>query len=64
MTNRPEMIVALKDVVAPELRARGFKGAFPHFRRLLPSLRVQSSCSGSRLVRKVRRQRHLLVRSS
>src|SRR5262245_57766268 len=28
------MIQALQAVVVPELRARGFRGSFPHFRRL------------------------------
>ncbi|MBB2483587.1 DUF4304 domain-containing protein [Bacillus sp. APMAM] len=28
------MISALKKIVVPELRERGFKGSFPHFRRI------------------------------
>ena len=31
---RERMIAALKKQVVPVLRARGFKGSFPHFRRL------------------------------
>ncbi|MED3735208.1 DUF4304 domain-containing protein [Geobacillus stearothermophilus] len=27
------MVGALKKIVVPELRNRGFKGAFPHFRK-------------------------------
>jgi hypothetical protein len=30
------MIVALKAVFVPVLRERGFKGSFPHFRRIKP----------------------------
>jgi hypothetical protein len=30
---RNEMIKALKNIVVPQLRERGFKGSFPHFRR-------------------------------
>ena len=35
---RDSMIEALKKHVVPELRARGFKGSFPHFRRPAGSL--------------------------
>jgi hypothetical protein len=31
--DRSQMIAALKAHVVPELRRRGFKGSFPHFRR-------------------------------
>src|SRR5258705_11517156 len=31
-----EMRSALRDTVVPELRARGFKGSFPHFSRRNP----------------------------
>jgi len=31
---RDKMIAALKEHVIPVLRERGFKGSFPHFRRL------------------------------
>jgi len=31
--HRTAMIAALKRTVVPALRARGFKGSFPHFRR-------------------------------
>jgi len=31
---RDEMNRALKDIVVPQLRQRGFKGSFPHFRRV------------------------------
>jgi Domain of unknown function (DUF4304) len=34
--SRDQMIQALKDVVVPLLRERGFTGAFPHFRRRRP----------------------------
>ena len=34
MSNRPAMIVALKAIVIPKLRGSGFKGTFPHFRRI------------------------------
>jgi hypothetical protein len=34
MPAREEMIAALKSIVVPALRHRGFKGSFPHFRRL------------------------------
>ena len=33
---RKEMERALKEVVIPELRRRGFKGSMPHFRRVRP----------------------------
>jgi hypothetical protein len=36
MPTREEMIVAIKNVVVPELRERNFTGPFPHFRRLRP----------------------------
>jgi hypothetical protein len=32
-SGRKEMIQALQEAVVPELRARGFRGSFPHFRR-------------------------------
>ncbi|MED4015210.1 DUF4304 domain-containing protein [Sutcliffiella cohnii] len=31
---RNKMITELKKIVIPELRIRGFKGSFPHFRRI------------------------------
>lgn len=31
---RDKMISELKKIVVPELRNRGFKGSFPHFRRI------------------------------
>jgi len=34
MPTRDEMISALKRIVVPELRRRGFAGSFPHFRRI------------------------------
>ena len=34
MPTREDMIAVLKNIVVPELRQRGFTGAFPHFRRL------------------------------
>jgi len=34
---REKMIAALKDKIVPVLKARGFKGTFPHFRRLTNS---------------------------
>jgi hypothetical protein len=33
--SRTKMIRALKEIVVPTLRERGFKGSFPHFRRPL-----------------------------
>lgn len=33
-SERDKMISALKNIVVPELRAKGFKGSFPHFRRI------------------------------
>ena len=33
-SERNKMITALKKTVVPELRNRGFKGSFPHFRRI------------------------------
>lgn len=33
---RPVMDRVLKEVVLPELRARGFRGSYPHFRRQRP----------------------------
>ncbi|GGA78656.1 DUF4304 domain-containing protein [Ornithinibacillus halotolerans] len=33
-SGRLEMVSALKSVVVPELRKKGFKGSFPHFRRI------------------------------
>lgn len=32
--SRENMIAVLKKTVIPELRQRGFKGSFPHFRRI------------------------------
>jgi hypothetical protein len=39
MTNniRAAMDAALKETVLPDLRSRGFKGSFPHFRRFTDS---------------------------
>jgi hypothetical protein len=34
-SGRDEMIKALKSILVPLLREKGFKGSFPHFRRLL-----------------------------
>ena len=34
MNTREDMNLALKKVVLPYLRQRGFKGSFPHFRRI------------------------------
>jgi hypothetical protein len=34
MPTREEMIAVLKSIVVPALRQRGFKGSFPHLRRL------------------------------
>jgi hypothetical protein len=34
MTDRPEMIMELKRTVLPYLRSTGFRGSFPHLRRL------------------------------
>jgi uncharacterized protein DUF4304 len=34
--HRKRMEIALRQIVVPDLRRRGFKGRFPHFRRLLP----------------------------
>lgn len=34
LTGRDNMISVLKMIVVPELRKRGFKGSFPHFRRI------------------------------
>ncbi|WP_339210238.1 DUF4304 domain-containing protein [Aeribacillus sp. FSL K6-8210] len=33
LTNKDKMVSALKKIVVPELRNRGFKGSFPHFRK-------------------------------
>jgi len=33
-SERDNMISELKKIVVPELRKRGFKGSFPHFRRI------------------------------
>lgn len=33
MSNKDKMISALKKIVVPELKSRGFKGRFPHFRK-------------------------------
>jgi hypothetical protein len=37
MSTRDEMISAIKEHVVPHLRAKGFKGSFPHFRRVSTS---------------------------
>jgi Domain of unknown function (DUF4304) len=34
-SGRDEMIKALKSILVPLLREKGFKGSFPHFRRIL-----------------------------
>jgi hypothetical protein len=34
-SGRDEMIKALKNILIPVLREKGFKGSFPHFRRRL-----------------------------
>jgi Domain of unknown function (DUF4304) len=34
---RDALEAALRAIVIPELRGRGFKGSFPHFRRILPT---------------------------
>jgi hypothetical protein len=34
---RAALEAALRDVVIPELRQRGFRGSFPHYRRILPT---------------------------
>lgn len=34
-SEREKMISELKKIVVPELRDRGFKGSFPHFRRIV-----------------------------
>lgn len=33
-TERDSMISALKSIVIPKLREKGFKGSFPHYRRI------------------------------
>jgi hypothetical protein len=33
-SERDNMITALKGIVIPKLREKGFKGSFPHFRRI------------------------------
>ncbi|MBT2641594.1 DUF4304 domain-containing protein [Bacillus sp. ISL-41] len=33
-SGRDKMITALKGIVVPKLREKGFKGSFPHFRRI------------------------------
>jgi hypothetical protein len=52
--HREMMIGALKQVFIPDLRARGFKGSFPHFRRALAGrvdyLTVQFYSSGGSFV--------------
>lgn len=52
--SRDEMIAELKRVVVPVLRALGFKGSFPHFRRTTGSqielLTFQFSMSGGQFV--------------
>ena len=52
--HRDAIVSALKEVFLPVLRARGFKGTFPHFRRVLPDrvdyLSVQFYSSGGSFV--------------
>ena len=52
--HRDAMMAALKDHLVPGLRAKGFKGSFPHFRRvLLPRvdyLTVQFNTAGGSFV--------------
>jgi hypothetical protein len=35
-TPHEKMVAALKQTVVPQLRSRGFRGTFPHFRRIGP----------------------------
>lgn len=37
MSEREKMVTALKEIVVPALRKKGFKGSFPHFRRITES---------------------------
>jgi len=52
--HRDAIISAFKEVFVPALRARGFSGTFPHFRRVLPDrvdyLSVQFYSSGGSFV--------------
>ena len=52
--HRDAIISALKEVFVPALRARGFRGSFPHFWRVLPDrvdyLTVQFYSSGGSFV--------------
>src|SRR5690348_5276517 len=52
--HRDAIIRALKEVFVPALRARGFRGIFPHFRRVLPDrvdyLTIQFYSSGGSFV--------------
>jgi hypothetical protein len=52
--HRKLMERALRELLFPELRRRGFKGSLPHFRRVTPNrvdyLSVQFSSSGGRFV--------------
>ena len=52
--HRDAIIKALKEVFVPVLRARGFRGTLPHFRRVLPDrvdyLTVQFYSSGGSFV--------------
>src|SRR5687768_16724922 len=52
--HRALMTKALQDKLVPELRARGFKGSLPHFRRPLPDrldfLTVQFNLAGGSFV--------------
>lgn len=34
LAEREKMVVALKETIVPVLRQQGFKGSFPHFRRI------------------------------
>ena len=40
MNSREEMEAALKTIVVPALRERGFTGSFPHFRRITGSVEL------------------------
>lgn len=52
--HRKLMVRALREVFVPELRKRGFKGSFPHFRRVSPKrvdyLSVQFYSAGGSFV--------------
>src|SRR5918993_4807214 len=52
--HRDAIVRALREVFVPSLRAKGFKGTFPHFRRVLPDrvdyLTVQFYSSGGSFV--------------